>query len=459
MRHKRWINKVLLFALIIAILSWPIQANASGSYSYYMPVTIQSSEVDEDPYTFSIQGEGTEPVTMADPSVTISADIEGAIEDALNSSNPYPSADMYAVTSISTRGDYSMASVVGITGSTDPSDWSYYQAAWTGTALVRDNGDTTYTSGIQDTSTYNTLLNESTFSDPTADLPVGGSGSSDVWFPFQAGTAAMYGPLGVHDAARSLPGWKAVDFVGMGTQDTMPNIVYAAQTGRISNICIDGTQMGFKAGDFYYLHLEPDSNYEPGDLVVKGQPMGSLITGDHNTRCGYTDHSNPTHYHLHFGFKPEGDHFVIENWILNINTGIWSQGDQEKHPDDFITAYWDGQDPIYLPTPTPGGDPTPTPTGGGIPRATGGHIWDAPLNGLVYMTEQTANRFPEATNDDLTSQIASGAQIAVSVAFTMLSSNFDLRISLIVFGLVAALEGARFIYAIVQGVKDLIPFM
>jgi len=54
MRHNRWINKVLLFALIIAILSWPIQANASGSYSYYMPVTIQSSEVDDNLTDFPV---------------------------------------------------------------------------------------------------------------------------------------------------------------------------------------------------------------------------------------------------------------------------------------------------------------------------------------------------------------------------------------------------------------------
>jgi hypothetical protein len=94
------------------------------------------------------------------------------------------------------------------------------------------------------------------------------------------------------------------------------------------------------------------------------------------------------------------------------------------------------------------------------PPAYGGDsLWDPVVYGLHDMAEVTASRFPKHERAGMGTQITSGAEIAIRVAFVMLSSNFDLSISMIVFGLIAASEIVRVIYAVYLGIKKLIPMI
>lgn len=429
-------------------------------------VSIDNDDADRDPFTFSIQGTGLKQVIMASPSVVVAAGLTDAVREALVSDNPDLSSNMWAITDVYTVGDYSMISLAGldVDDPEDPDDWNIYDAIWVGTALARENGDSTYTVGLQGSSTYSTLLGESTFDDPTSGAEGGGEGGGHLWFPWRIGTLANYGMLGVHDASVTLPGWKAVDFVGGSTygDNHMPNMVYGVTTEPIKWICRDGTQLGLATENFYYLHLEPNSSIQTGSMIYQGQPIGALITGSHNTDCGYTSQQS-TSYHLHFGFSPAGDYFQMENWVLNLTSEDWVNGSSVVSPRQNLLAEWpshSGPVPTQGPTPTPGG---PTPTVGAEPPpppAYGGDsLWDPVVYGLHDMAEITASRFPEHEEEGMGTQITSGAEIAIRVAFVMLSSNFDLSISMVVFGLIASSEVVRIIYAVYLGIKKLIPMI
>jgi len=406
------------------------------------------------------------PVNMADPSVVISQDLIDEIEDAIAADEPNSDGNMWAITDIYTIGNYSMISLAAldVDDPNDTANWYYYNAIWTGTAIVRDNGDTTYTTGLDGDATYLTLLGESSFSNPNDGADQGGGGGGWIWFPFQAGTKAYYGQRAVHAASNALPGWKAVDFVGGSTYPagTMPNAVYGSYTEPIKSVCRDGTAVGLTTENFYYLHLEDSSSFQPGAMIRQGQPIGSLVMGPFNDRCGWASQAS-TSYHLHWGFRGTGDYMEVETWVLNLTDSIWRRGSETVNIGGYLLAEWPdhtGPIPTLGPTITPGG-PTPTP-GPYIPdpRTYGGNsLWDPFIYGLFGMAKATAARFPEHTASGIGSQITSGAEIAIRVAFTMLTSNFDLTISLIIFGMIAAAEVVRLIYALYLGVKKLIPLL
>lgn len=404
---------------------------------------------------------------MADPSVVIAQDLIDEIQDALQGDLPDEDVNLWAITDIYTVGDYSMLSLAGleVADPPDPADWLYYNAIWTGTAIIRDNGDTTYTTGLAGDATYQTLLGESTFSNPYSGADQGGGGGNWIWFPWLAGTQGYYGVRGVHWASElTLPGWLAVDFVGGDNygDTTMPNMVYGSWTEPIKNVCRDGTSVAITTANFYYVHLADSSSFQPGAMIRQGQPIGSLVKGSFNDNCGWAA-QHDTSYHLHWGFKPGNGYVVVEGWTLNTSDEIWRMGDQTVRTGQYLPAVWpnhDGPYPTAGPTITPGG-PTPTPGDAPIiPRTYGGDsLWDPFVYGLYGMAETTAARFPEHEVSGIGGQITSGAEIAIRVAFTMLTSNFDLTITIIIFGLIAAAEVVRLIYALYLGVKKLIPIL
>jgi hypothetical protein len=85
-------------------------------------------------------------------------------------------------------------------------------------------------------------------------------------------------------------------------------MVYGVKTEPVNWVCRDGTQIGLATENFYYLHLTPNESIQAGSMIYQGQPIGSLVTGSHNTDCGYTEQLT-TSFHLHFGFKPSGDYY------------------------------------------------------------------------------------------------------------------------------------------------------
>lgn len=435
-------------------MTWTNSTTFSGSY-YIDTIKIRTAII---------------PFVMADPSVVVSQDIQDEVQDALQADLPDEDADLWAITDIYTVGDYSMISIAGLDvvdfpDLPDPAEWLYYNAIWTGTAITRDNGDTTYTTGLAGDATYTTLLGESTFSNPYDGADQGGGGGNWIWFPWLAGTQGYYGVRGVHWASElTLPGWLAVDFVGGDNygDTTMPNMVYGSWTEPIKNVCRDGTSVALTTANFYYVHLADSTSFQPGAMIRQGQPIGSLVKGSFNDNCGWAA-QHDTSYHLHWGFKPGNGYLVVEGWTLNTSDEIWRMGDETVRTGQFLPASWpnhDGPIPTPGPTPTPGG-PTPTPGDPPIiPRTYGGDsLWDPFVYGLFGMAETTADRFPEHEVSGIGGQITSGAEIAIRVAFTMLTSNFDLTITIIIFGLIAAAEVVRLIYALYLGVKKLIPIL
>ena len=239
-------------------------------------------------------------------------------------------------------------------------------------------------------------------------------------------------------------------------------MVYGSWTEPIKSVCRDGTSIGITTENFYYIHLEENTSLQPGVLIRQGQPIGALVKGSFSDRCGWASQQD-TSYHIHWGWRPTGDYyFQAEDWILNTNDETWRRGSEDVEVGEFMLAQWPGHSgviPTLAPSVTPGG-PTVTPGPGMdyvIPAYGGDSLWDPVISGLYTMAETTAARFPEHEDSGLGSQITSGAEIAIRVAFTMLTSNFDLTISVIVFGLISAAEVVRLIYAIYLGVKKLIP--
>jgi len=403
------------------------------------------------------------PLPMTDPSIVVTDDIKEEIRAALTADLPEEEATIWAITDIYTSGNYSMVSIAGLDEGTE-TDWSFQDAIWMGTAIVRDNEDTTYTTGLVGSATYTTLLSESSFDDPTAGAAQGGGGGAWIWFPFQAGTKGFYGHRGVHGASPALEGWLAVDWVGGDTYGdlTMPNMIYGSWTEPIVSVCRDGTSVAIYTENFAYYHLAENSSLQPGVMIRQGQPIGALVKGSFNDDCGWAS-QDPTSYHIHWCFNPSPDYFQAEEWILNTSDEVWRRGSDQVDVGGYMMAEWPGHDgpiPTAGPTITPGG-PTLTPGAPPPPpRAYGGDsLWDPVVLGFYQIAETTAQRFPEHETAGMGSQITSGAEIAIRVAFTMLTSNFDLTISVIVFGLLATAEIVRLIYAIFLGVKKLIPFV
>ena len=438
-------------------------------------VSIANNDADENPYTFDIQGTGQSAV-MATPSVTVPTAILDAIQTRLDVFMPVDNANMWAVSDLveTDNADFQYFSLIGLSveDPEDPDTWSINDGVWTGLGIVRDDGGGSYTAGIEgDGGPYNSLIGDAEVTDP-AYQPTGGAGSPYYHFPWQAGTLAWYGIKGVHEAGY-IPGWKAVDFVGGSVgyhSNIMPNAVFASQTGTVGVLCKDDYQVWVQVGNFVYGHLVDNEKLYTGNRITQGENLGAMYVGPiedswDGSYCGYAN-QRATSFHLHYGFKPDGNYFQIEKWILDINTEAWMYGSQTVEPQDYLEADWDGG-VITLPTATPGG---PTPTPGGEPSdwpppegGGGGHIWDNILSSVSTMAQRRVDDLDDVAEGeperDLPLLILSGFRVAIRTVYVMMVSNINMTVSLVVFGLIVVLENVRILRAIWMGIKELIPFI
>ena len=102
--------------------------------------------------------------------------------------------------------------------------------------------------------------------------------ASPVIFPWQSGTAMIYGPLGVHDGGS---GWKAVDMAtdGVTSLGHSPGIAVAAKAGTVDYICKDGLSVTLRFGGFLYAHLLNNPGLFAGRTFAQGDELGQLKTG------------------------------------------------------------------------------------------------------------------------------------------------------------------------------------
>lgn len=455
------------------------------------------------------------PILMGDSSSdNIPAEAKNAVATAVADYRPDSElgldttdwANMWALTSYgeSTVEDYYWISLVGLvvddTGDLD--GWDLSDSIWAGLAIAEDtsagseNAFTAYVEG--DDPDYENMLDTAGLAD-AAGADEGGAGSATYYFPWAAGFKAYYGSKGVHAAGPNDPnwggvGWKAVDWVGGATGFTegiMPNGTFVSQSGSISYRCEDNVQAWVQIGDFLYGHLVDNSTLAVGQYHSQGSYLGALVVGTHLTpgtagTCGYTGPvdakcgymcQGPTHYHLHWGFKPSGNYLSIEGWTLNLSTEQWNKGADYVGPGEYMQANWASN--VIVPTPgptiTPGG-PTPTPGPAYVvPAVEGGagkpSIWDGFIAGMKRAVTKNASALAAAAGPDDTNTIdensgrnyitlaLTGFRIFIRTAYVLLRSNLDLRITIIVVTYILLLEPIRALAALYMWVKEKIPFI
>jgi hypothetical protein len=441
-------------------------------------------------------------IVMANEAITLPTGLKAAIETALNTYRPdselgLPNPDMsnmWAITSYAETevNDYYWVSVAGFIVP-DPGDtaaWDLSYTLWAGVAIAYDNGGGSFTAHMPGSTGYPLMLDAAGLTDINYS-DAGGSGSPGYWFPWANGFVAYYGDSAVHGVGHGYGGlgYHAVDFVG-GTvgysSNIFPNGVYAASTGKVVWRCEDAVQVWVQIGDFVYGHLVDNPTLVEGAYHSQGSYIGALVTGTHLTpsragtcgtyevepgvHCGYMCQQT-TSYHLHFGFKPIGDYFTMEQWTLHINDHKWYKGIESRGPGQYLLSNWGSGDPVPTPGPTvtPGG-PTLTPTayndnwetegGGG-----GGNLWDSFIAGMLRAVQGRVDELNEASGTtqheprQYVQLMVSGIRIMIRTFYVLLRSNLDLRITVLVIFMIAIMEPLRLLGAAYMWIKEKIPFV
>lgn len=263
---------------------------------------------------------------------------------------------------------------------------------------------------------------------PTRYIPGGGAG--DI-LPFYKNTQAQYGPAGVHNCGFSLNGWLAVDLFPNNGE------VYAANTGDVSYVCRDSTQMSIRVGDHMYVHLV-DTGIKVGDHINQGQRISTLVKGNFNDTCGNAT-QNPDAGHVHFCFIPDGNSYTADGWTLNTLDGNWRRGVDTVGTTGYLTAIWENANVA-------------------IPGSTvGANFWDGMAGGLVSFVSQILPVFPSHEAYGIAEKIIGVIKTPMDLVYNLVLVNFNMTITIWCFGIISALELIRLIYAGYMWVKRAIP--
>jgi len=208
----------------------------------------------------------------------------------------------------------------------------------------------------------------------------GAGGSSQIAFPWQAGSSMIYGPRGIHgEGDYSTTGMYAVDWVGGDNiTNSAPAAAYASAAGTIDWVCSDGISVAVRITDgtdtFVYAHLLDNANLVNGSAFSRGALIGSLKYGSFNDNCGWAQ-QDVNHYHIHWMFTPRNSHFQAESWILNFGDSQWHNGSAAVGTGDSIIG-GGGSGAPGDPPPDDGGN------GSGTTVGTGTFVWDFLINGF-----------------------------------------------------------------------------
>lgn len=435
----------------------------------------------------------------------VPSSLKTAIETALDTYRPdsdlelenIEMANMWAITnySESLETDYYWVSLVGLKVP-DPEEldgWDLSMAIWSGIAIAEDTSgtETAWTAHVAGSAGYDVMVDAAGLADISRP-DSGGSGSASYFFPWAAGYSAYYGSKGVHGAGPADPawggvGWKAVDWVGGATGftgDIFPNGAFVSMSGSVNYVCRDNIQTWVQIGNFLYGHLVDNNTLREGIYHSQGSYLAALVTGTHLTpthstcvydgptdaKCGYMC-QGPTHYHLHWGFIPDGYYFNTEGWILNTQSEEWVKGAQSVGPGEYMLAQWGSIPDVPTPGPTitPGG-PTPTP-GAPIPVISegggGGQIWDGFIAGMKKMVDNRVQEIRDLGDygDNLYEDrhliytLMSGIRIGIRTLYVMVSSSINMTITLVVFLIIIVMEPVRLTRALWMAIKGIIPFI
>jgi len=363
-------------------------------------------------------------------------EVETAVENLLDTDNPCLDCDYFVITDVRRVGYTYTVSVAGLADVADIQAWSLLSdGEWLGVVTV--NPDLTASGDWQDP--------------PEVYLT---SEGEYYYFPWLIGTTAVMGPRGVHgNGDYGLDGWYAIDWLsgpGFGS-GAAPNAVYASQTAEISYVCRGTVNVAIRAGDFLYSHLVDNTYLEIGHQVIRGSPIGSLVTGTFSDNCGWAD-QQPNNYHVHWMFRPTSGHIGIENWVLDVASGTWtnSQNGATKTTGDSFTAGWAGE------TVAPG-DPHVPPEGPIGPIGSGESIWDGLVGVVSSLVDSVLPIFPNPEGQQIGVTVISSAGAIIRVFYVLVSSHFRMGTTLLVFTVIFILEPIRIAKSIWMLIKNLIP--
>jgi len=358
-------------------------------------------------------------ITMLPPTVEVSPSLASAVANVLATSAVDREIYTYAITDVSPKTGYTLVSVAGLPD--DAQKMSLDAALWLGTVTIADSSDM---SGV---------VNDPPPAQALAAAQTGRGGAGDI-LPFRTGTQAQYGELGVHACGYSLNGWMAVDLF------PSENMVHASRAGFVTYVCRDDTQVSLRIGENLYAHLA-DTGQQVGDQYHQGQAMGALVPGTFSDTCGNAEQA-PTAYHVHFCFVPDGNTFTADGYELNVNSSVWTKGEETVSPSGYLTANWTdaGVDvPVYA--------------------AAGSNFWDGFMGGISDIFENTVSVLPEHQDLGMAEQVAATSAPALELVSVIIAGTFDLTVILWVVGIIIALELVRVIYAGWMWIKRAIPII
>ncbi len=355
-------------------------------------------------------------VNMLPPTVQVPDEVAQAVQSLLSTTNPAPDAAYYVITDVTLKRVY-LVSVAGVT--TDP--WTLADAVWVGIIAVDPQNN--YQAALRGTPEFDTMT------DGILEGGGGGSGQELPMFPLEPGKKFIYGIRGVHGAG----GWSAIDLVSgydLGS-DFAPNAVYAAASGTITYVCRDSYQVGVYTDDYMYLHLKDNAFLKPGSQLVRGMRFASMVEGSvpSSAPCGWAE-QQPDHYHVHWGFKPQGTTFAVAGgWILDLNTGVFHNGPQSVSPGQVITA--------------PGLDDGAI----GAPDS-GTSFWDPLVNFVIRMGQRILVHFPTRQGWLIGMYLLSATRMAVRSFHVLLGGVFDLTIPVLVITTIGIIEIIRILMTV-----------
>jgi len=258
--------------------------------------------------------------------------ISGELTDFLDAwlaSDPPSDALGYVVTYAKTKpSGTTQVSLAGVNIESIPEEWSLFESmdtvVWLGSVTVAEDGTVTPFTAPQARRAGGVFL--------APMLPAGGG--TYVSFPFQSGTAMIYGPRGVHGSGDyGTSGMLAVDLVSgddLGAA-AAPPYAYASDAGTIDYVCDDGTTIAVRTHNgstddyFLYAHLLDNASLALDETFTRGQLLGNIKYGSFDDDCGWADQQDD-HYHIHWMFEPDGGSFQAEGCVLGVSSQKWTCG-------------------------------------------------------------------------------------------------------------------------------------
>jgi hypothetical protein len=163
-----------------------------------------------------------------------------------------------------------------------------------------------------------------------------------------------------------------------------------------------------------------------------------LVPGTFNAACGNASQT-AEHAHVHFCFPPEpGEVYTSDGYTLNLLSNNWTKGAETVAPLGYLTATW--QDANVQPQ-----------------SAVGANFYDELMKGWVPLAEAAAAPFPDHQSFNLAERVLGIAVIPLQMVYAVALVNFNMTIPFFVFGIISALEIARFAYSAWMWIKRAIP--